>query len=158
MEVVIPVISVPARMGIPAATKSSTTSTALLCWAAIISTAGIGRGLFPWITPSSGKRSTNVQIPDQLAGKRWYTWVLQRIDVFWTAGHCSRDGVSRVWFYCSLGSLSSYRTCPGYLKTVCHAKKRDREKVWSHGNIRTREADKRWDEVTWQDHQRGCKW
>jgi len=32
--------------------------------------------------------------------------------------------------------------CPGGFKTVCHSKKRDREKVWSHGDIRSGQLTK----------------
>lgn len=72
--------------------------------------------------------------------------------MFQTAGHCCRDEVSRL-----VGLLQSREPripkerVVDVLK-VCHAKKRDIEKVWSHGNIRVRAADKRYGKVTWQYH------
>lgn len=67
----------------------------------------------------------------------------QRIDTFWIAGHSGRDEISRVVvLLLSSESSVSYRMCCRCLKIVCHAKKRNREKVWSHGNIKVRAADK----------------
>ena len=63
--------------------------------------------------------------------------------MFWTAGHCGRDDISRVMVLMLSRELSVPTGCvPEVLKQFAMSKKRDRGKVWSHGNTGVRAADK----------------
>ena len=67
----------------------------------------------------------------------------QRIDVFWTAGHCGRDDILRVRFLLQSRELSVLtERVLEVLKQFAVPKKRDRGKVWSHGNIGVKATDK----------------
>ena len=65
-----------------------------------------------------------MQTPDQLAGRQWYTWVPQRI-VFWIAGHCARDDISKLLVLVQSRELSApTEPVPEVLKWFAMPKRR----------------------------------
>lgn len=103
-EIVGPAVPLPAPVATSAATRNSTTCSALLCWTGICQKLELVEILCHVLLLVQGM-NTSVQTPlAQLAGRWRYIPVPQRIDVFWTAGHWGRDGVTR------LGAIRSWYT------------------------------------------------
>jgi hypothetical protein len=67
----------------------------------------------------------------------------QRIDVFWTAGHCGRDDISRLLVPLQSRELSIPKgRVPEVLKQFATPKRGIEVRLWCLGNIGVRTADK----------------